>query len=247
VKMCTQINEEDLQTIHHELGHIYYYLMYGKLPVLFQDGANEGFHEGIGDTLVLSMTPGYLKDIGLLEKVSDNPKAEMNVLMKRALDKVAFLPFGKLMDQWRWQVMDGRIPKSGYNAGWWKLRTQYQGIAPAVERTENDFDPGAKYHIPSNTPYTRYFLAHILQFQFHRALCRASGHTGQLHTCSIYGKKAAGDKLAALLAMGASRPWPEALEALSGEKQMDASALAEYFGPLKTWLDEQNKGQTCGW
>jgi peptidyl-dipeptidase A len=247
IKMCTEINEDDLQTIHHELGHIYYYLMYGNLSPLFQDGAHDGFHEGIGDTLVLSMTPGYLKQLGLLSSVPANDRAEINTLMKRALDKVAFLPFGKLVDQWRWEVFDGRIKPSEYNAGWWRLRTQYQGIAPAAARAEEQFDPGAKYHIPANTPYARYFLADILQFQFHRALCRAAGFTGPLHQCSIFGSKAAGEKLMGMLKMGASRPWPEALAAISGETQMDASALAEYFQPLKAWLDQQNKGEQCGW
>jgi peptidyl-dipeptidase A len=247
IKMCTQVTEDDLVTIHHELGHIYYYLMYGKLPPLFQDGAHEGFHEGIGDTLALSMTPRYLKELGLLNVVAENPKADVNLLMKRALDKVAFLPWGKLVDQWRWQVFDGRTPAAKYNEAWWELRKQYQGVAPPVPRTEADFDPGAKYHVPANTPYTRYFLADILQFQFLRSLCKTAGHKGPLHTCSIYGSKEAGAKLAALLEMGASRPWQDALEALDGQRQMDASALSEYFAPLKTWLDEQNAGQTCGW
>ncbi len=247
VKMCTEPNEEDLQTIHHELGHIYYYMMYGKLSPLFQDGAHDGFHEGIGDTLVLSMTPNYLKQLGLLSDVPNNDKAEINTLMKRALDKVAFLPFGKLVDQWRWEVFDGRIKPTELNAGWWRLRTQYQGIAPATARGEQYFDAGAKYHIPGNTPYARYFLSHILQFQFHRALCRAAGHQGPLHECSIYGSKAAGEKLMAMLRMGSSQPWPEALAAISGETTMDASALAEYFQPLKGWLDEQTRGESCGW
>ncbi len=247
IKMCTETTEEDLQTIHHELGHIYYYLMYGNLSPLYQDGANDGFHEGIGDTLVLSMTPGYLKELGLLDAVPNSEHAQINTLLKRALDKVAFLPFGKLVDQWRWEVFDGRIKPGEYNAGWWRLRTQYQGIAPPLARSEADFDPGAKYHIPANTPYARYFLADILQFQFHRALCRAAGHTGPLHTCSIFGNKAAGEKLMAMLKLGASKPWPEALYAISGERQMDASALTEYFAPLKTYLDEQTKGETCGW
>jgi peptidyl-dipeptidase A len=247
IKMCTNVNEDDLNTIHHELGHIYYYVNYGELTPLFREGANDGFHEGIGDTLVLSMTPKYFQKLGLLTNIAENPKSDLNVLMKRALDKVAFLPFGLLVDQWRWQVFDGRVTPANYNAGWWALRTKYQGIAPPVARTEADFDPGAKYHVPSVTPYTRYFLAHILQFQFHRALCRAAGFEGQLHQCSIYGSKPAGEKLRSLLALGASKPWQEALLAVSGEKQMDASAIAEYFAPLKTWLDEQNAGQTCGW
>lgn len=247
VKMCTEVNEDDLQTIHHELGHIYYYLAYGKLAPLFQSGAHDGFHEGIGDTLVLSMTPSYLEKLGLLQAGPENTKATINTLMKRALDKVAFLPFGKLIDQWRWQVFDGRVQPQDYSKAWWKLREKYQGIARPGPLQSDDFDPGAKYHVPANVPYTRYFLAHILQFQFHRALCRAAGHQGPLHTCSIYQNKAAGEKLWAMLQMGASKPWPEALKALSGEDKMDANALAEYFAPLQSFLDEANKGEKCGW
>jgi peptidyl-dipeptidase A len=247
IKMCIEINEEDLITIHHELGHNYYFTAYHTLPVLFQDGANDGFHEGIGDTLALSVTPAYLAKLGILEKAPSNEKAEMNVLMRRALDKVAFLPFGLLIDKWRWDVFAGKIQPSQYNAAWWDLKKRYQGVAPSVPRSEADFDPGAKYHVPGNTPYTRYFLAHIYQFQFHRALCKAAGHEGPLHTCSIHGSKAAGDKLQAMLKMGASKPWQEAMAAITGETQADATALLEYFAPLQAYLKEQNKGQRCGW
>ena len=247
VKMCIQPKEEDLTTIHHELGHDYYYHAYYKLPILFQQGANDGFHEGIGDTIALSVTPEYLKSIGLLDKVPTSEKGEINVLLKMALDKVAFLPFGKLIDQWRWDVFSGKIPPADYNKAWWELRRKYQGVAPPVPRSEADFDPGAKYHVPANTPYVRYFLARIYQFQFHRALCKAAGYKGPLHKCSIHGSKAAGEKLEAMLAMGASRPWPDAMEAISGERRGDAGALLEYFAPLSKWLDEQTKGETCGW
>jgi peptidyl-dipeptidase A len=247
IKMCIEPKEEDLITIHHELGHDYYYQNYFKLPMLFQQGANDGFHEGIGDTLALSVTPAYLKSIGLLDKVPENEKGELNFLLKMALDKVAFLPFGKLIDQWRWDVFSGKTAPADYNKAWWALRTKYQGVSAPVPRTEADFDPGAKYHVPGNTPYVRYFLARIYQFQFHRALCKAAGQTGPLHTCSIHGSKAAGAKLKAMLAMGASKPWPEAMKAISGEDRGDASALLEYFAPLRKWLAEQNKGQTCGW
>lgn len=247
IKMCIQTDFDDLVTIHHELGHNYYYQQYGHLPPLFQAGANDGFHEGIGDTLVLSVTPDYLKKIGLLDKVSDDPKADLNVLMTRALEGVAFLPFGKLIDEWRWRVFDGRTPPSEYNKSWWELRRKYQGIAPAGERGEKDFDAGAKYHIPANVPYTRYFIARILQYQFHRALCKAAGHTGPLYKCSIYGNAAAGKKMIDMLRLGASKEWPVALETLSGEKHMDATAIIDYYAPLATWLDEQNKGQKCGW
>ncbi|MBP7149741.1 MAG: M2 family metallopeptidase [Acidobacteria bacterium] len=246
LKMCIQINAEDFATIHHELGHNYYQRAYKDQPPLFRDSANDAFHEAIGDTLQLSVTPEYLQKIGLLDKVPP-PEADLGLLMQMALDKVAFLPFGKLIDQWRWDVFAGKIPPAQYNQHWWELREKYQGVAAPVARSEADFDPGAKYHIPSNVPYTRYFLADILQFQFHRALCRQAGYRGPLHRCSIYADKAIGQRLANMLAMGRSRPWPDELEALTGERQMDATAIIDYFAPLKKWLDEQNKGQQCGW
>ena len=247
IKMCIEPTENDLITIHHELGHDYYFHYYTKLPVLFQGGANDGFHEGIGDTLALSVTPQYLKNLGLLDQIPNNDKGRINVQMKMALDKVAFLPFGLLIDKWRWDVFSGKTPKAKYNEAWWALRTKYQGVAAPVPRTEADFDPGAKFHIPASTPYVRYFLARLYQFQFHRALCKAAGHKGSLDTCSIYGNKEAGAKLRAMLELGASKPWPEALYVLSGERKADASAMLEYFAPLRTWLKEQNKGEQCGW
>ena len=248
IKMCINKNQEDLITIHHELGHNYYYNNYYKLPVLYQNGANDGFHEAIGDTIALSMTPEYMKAKGLLTKVEKNDKATINQQMDVALEKIAFLPFGLMVDKWRWDVFAGRVKPADYNKHWWDLKLKYQGIAPPVARTEADlFDPGAKYHIPANTPYMRYFLAHVLQFQFQRALCKKAGFTGPLHECSIYQNKAAGDAFKAMLEMGASKPWQEALFALTGEKKMDASAILEYFAPLQKWLEEQNKGQDCGW
>ena len=248
IKMCIKIDEEDLTTVHHELGHDYYFQNYYTKPVLFQQGANDGFHEAIGDALTLSITPEYLKSLKLIDALPKDEKGLINVQMKDALEKIAFLPFGRMIDQWRWDVFSGKVKPAEYNKHWWALRLKYQGVAPAGSaRGEDYFDPGAKYHIPANVPYMRYFLARILQFQFHRAMCQAAGHTGPLHTCSIYGNKAAGAKLKAMLAMGASKPWPDALEALTGQRQMDATAIIEYFAPLQIWLKEQNKGQQCGW
>ncbi|HVJ92756.1 MAG TPA: M2 family metallopeptidase [Labilithrix sp.] len=247
IKMCIEPTEDDLITIHHELGHDYYFHYYYKLPILFQQGANDGFHEGIGDTLALSVTPEYLKNLGLLDTIPKGDKGRLNLQMKMALDKVAFLPFGLLIDKWRWDVFSGKTPKSQYNQAWWELRKKYQGVAPPVARGEDFFDPGAKFHIPASTPYIRYFLARIYQFQFHRALCKAAGHKGSLDTCSIYGNKDAGAKLRAVLELGQSKPWPEALTVLSGETRADASALVEYFAPLRAWLKDQNKGEQCGW
>jgi len=246
IKMCIEITGEDFTTVHHELGHNFYQRAYSKQPPLFRDSANDGFHEAVGDTLALSITPRYLLRIGLLDK---EPPAgrDIGLLLRDALDKVAFLPFGLLIDQWRWKVFSGEVAPDSYNASWWSLRQKYQGVAPPMARSEADFDPGAKYHVAANVPYTRYFLARILQFQFHRGLCRAAGETGPLHLCSIYGNKEAGRRLNAMLEMGQSRPWAEALEALTGERRTDASAMMEYFAPLKKWLDEQNAGQPVGW
>jgi len=246
IKLCIQTNEEDFRTIHHELGHNFYQRAYNKQPFLYQDSANDGFHEAVGDTIALSITPEYLKQIGLIQQVPD-PSKDLGLLMRQALDKVAFLPFGVMIDQWRWQVFSGQIKPSDYNKGWWDLREKYQGVRPPVARTEQDFDPGAKYHVPGNTPYTRYFLADILQYQLHEGLCKAAGNKSPLHRCSIYGNKEAGQRLEKMLAMGLSRPWPEALEAVTGTRQMDGTAIVNYFAPLKTWLDQQNKGRTCGW
>jgi peptidyl-dipeptidase A len=248
IKMCIEPTGEDFYTIHHELGHNFYQRAYKGTDFLFRDSANDGFHEAVGDTIALSITPSYLKQLGL---ISAEPPAskDTGLLLQRALDKVAFLPFGLLIDQWRWKVFSGEIKPDHYNQAWWDLKKQYQGVAPPVARTEADFDPGAKYHVPGNVPYTRYFLADILQFQMHRGLCRAAGQTGPLHRCSIYGNKAAGERLQKMLEMGLEKPWQDALFAVTGEKQMDATAMLDYFAPLKTWLDAENKrlGAKCGW
>ena len=247
IKMCIEVKEEDLITLHHELGHDYYFHAYHKLPTLFMTGANDGFHEAIGDALTLSITPGYLKQIGLLSSVPKDKKGLINFQMSKALEKIAFLPFGKLIDQWRWDVFSGKTTPDHYNDAWWQLRKKYQGVAAPVARSEADFDPGAKYHVAASVPYTRYFLSFILQFQLHRAMCKAAGWKGPLYECSIYGNKAAGKKLEAMLEQGASKPWQEVLYSMTGERQMDASAILEYFAPLQQWLKDQNKGQTCGW
>jgi peptidyl-dipeptidase A len=246
IKMCIEPTAEDFTTIHHELGHNFYQRAYKEQPLIFRDSANDGFHEAIGDTIALSVTPEYLVRIGLLDKAPDASR-DIGLLMTRALEKVAFLPFGLLIDQWRWKVFSGEVKPDQYNKAWWDLRLKYQGVAPPSARGEEYFDPGAKYHVPDNTPYTRYFLAEILQFQFHRALAKTAGCTTALHRCSIYESKEAGQRLNAMLSLGSSRPWPEALETLTGTKQMDASAILDYFAPLKAWLDEQLKGQHTGW
>ncbi|MDR6992076.1 M2 family metallopeptidase [Luteimonas sp. 3794] len=246
-KMCTKPNEEDFTTIYHELGHVYYYLAYNGRPPLFQSGAHDGFHEAIGDTIVLSMTPQYLQSIGLVGEQQQTQESLVNSQMRMALAKVSFLPFGLMIDRWRWGVFDGSITPETYNSAWWSLKAQYQGVAPATTRGEEFFDAGAKYHVPGNTPYTRYFLSHVLQFQFYKALCDASGHTGPLNECSFYGNKAAGEKFWAMLEKGNSQPWQQTLRELTGGEQMDAAPVLEYFAPLQTWLTQQNEGKTCGW
>ncbi len=248
IKMCIEPTMDDLLVIHHELGHDFYFSQYYKLPTLFQTtGANDGFHEAIGDTIALSVTPQYLKDRGLLAAVPKSDRSRTNSLMKRALEKVAFLPFGLLIDKWRWDVFSGKTPDDQLDASWWALKAKYQGVAPPEARTEGDFDPGAKFHVASSTPYIRYFLAFVYEFQFHRALCKAAGWTGPLDQCSIYGSKAAGEKLRAMLALGESKPWQDAMEVVTGERKADASAILEYFEPLRAWLKDQIKDEKCGW
>jgi peptidyl-dipeptidase A len=247
IKMCINLNQEDLWTIHHELGHNYYFNYYHKLPVLYQAGANDGFHEAIGDTIQLSMTPEYLKQKGLLETVVKNDKATINQQMQTALGKIAFLPFGLMVDKWRWDVFSGQVGPDQYNQHWWDLKKRYQGVSPPVARAATDFDPGAKYHIPANVPYMRYFLAHVLQFQFHKALCAKAGYQGPLHECSIYGNKEAGAAYIKMMSLGASRPWQDAMFELTGTREMDGTPILEYFAPLQGWLEQQNQGQQCGW
>jgi peptidyl-dipeptidase A len=245
-KMCIDQTAEDFTTIHHELGHNFYARAYAGQPPIFRDSANDGFHEAIGDTIAISVTPEYLVKVGLIPQAPD-ASGDIGLLLRTALERLAFLPFGLVVDSWRWQVFDGTVTPERYNQAWWDLRERYQGVRPASERGEDLFDPGAKYHIPANTPYARYFLSAVLQFQFHRALSQAAGCTMPLHRCSIYGNAEAGKRLRAALEMGMSRPWPDTLEALTGQREMDATAMADYYAPLKAWLDEENKGLKTGW
>jgi peptidyl-dipeptidase A len=248
IKMCTLVNADDFVTVHHELGHNYYQRAYNRQPFLYLNSANDGFHEAIGDTIALSITPEYLQQIGLLNR-SQMPTAEQDrdLLLRQAMDKIAFLPFGLLVDRWRWGVFSGEIAPERYQAAWDEMRLRYQGIVPPVQRTEANFDPGAKYHVPASVPYTRYFLARILQFQFYQAACQQAGWTGPLHRCSFYGNREVGRRLNAMLEMGASRPWPDALEAFTGTREMSGRAMIDYFRPLLGWLEEQNRGRQCGW
>ncbi len=246
VKMCIEPTEDAFRVIHHELGHDFYFRSYKDQPFLYQNGADDGFHEAIGDAIALSVTPRYLVQIGLLA-AEPAPAADTLQLLRQALDHVAFLPFGITIDKWRWEVFAGTVPPAEYTKRWWELRGSYGGVAPPVARGPTDFDPGAKYHVAGNVPYMRYFLAQVLEFQFYRSLCRAAGHTGPLYRCSYYGSKEAGRRLAAMLRLGASRPWPDALETLTGQREMDATALLDYFQPLMVWLQRQNRGRTVGW
>ena len=247
IKMCIKQTYDELRTIYHELGHNYYQGAYKDQPPIFQGGAHSGFHEAIGDTITLSMTPKYLQEVGLVSSAEESEQAIINRQIQMALDKIAFLPFGKLIDEWRWGVFSGETKPEDYNKAWWDLRLKYQGIAPPNARGEENFDPGAKYHIPSNVSYTRYFLARILQFQFQRSLCEIAGHEGDLASCSIYGSKDAGAKFFAMMASGQSEPWQESLEKLTGTREMDATAIIDYFAPLMGYLKEQNAGRNCGW
>jgi len=245
IKMCIQKTGEEFNVIHHELGHNFYQRAYKNQPVYFQNSANDGFHEAIGDTIALSVTPKYLKEIGLINTIPDASK-DIGLLMKMALEKIAFIPFGLMVDQWRWKVYSGEITPENYNSAWWELREKYQGVAAPIARDADAFDPGAKYHVPGGVPYSRYFLAHIQQFEFHKSLCEISGNTDPIHRCSIYNSKEAGKALNTMLEMGSSQPWQKAYKVLTGNEQMNATAVLDYFAPLHTWLKDKNQGKQCG-
>ncbi|XP_033109443.1 angiotensin-converting enzyme-like [Anneissia japonica] len=248
IKMCTQINYNDFYTVHHEMGHCEYYLQYRDQPLVFRAGANHGFHEAVGDTIALSVvTPDYLNKMGLLSVEKFTDRHDIDFLLRQALVKIAFLPFGFMIDKWRWDVFRGITTPEDYNSKWWELRTKYQGIEAPVERSSTDFDPGAKYHIPSGTPYIRYFVSFLIQFQFHESLCKEKNHEGPIHRCNIYQSTAAGDRLGAMLRMGASRPWQDAMQEITGQRKIDTSSIKRYFDPLFTWLQEQNYGKDVGW
>jgi peptidyl-dipeptidase A len=248
IKMCTEVNEEDFDTVHHELGHNFYQRAYKDQDLLYKDGAHDGFHEAIGDFIGLSITPEYLMQIGLIDG-SEMPAADADtaLLLSIALKKVAFLPFALTVDGWRWDVLSGKTAPEDYNDAWWAKRLEMQGIVPPGERPADAFDPGAKYHIPGNTPYLRYFLSYVMQFQFHKAACEQAGWEGPLHRCSIYNNKEVGERFNAMMEMGASKPWPDALESFTGTREMDGSAIVEYFDPLMVYLKQENAGQSCGW
>ena len=249
IKMCIEKNEEDFITIHHELGHIFYYQAYNHLPTLFQGGANDGFHEAFGDLLTLSITPDYLNKIGFIssEEATSAKKDPIGLLMKQALEGVVVIPWALTLDKWRSGVFNGEIEESNLNSSWWDMRESYQGITSPVNRSEDYFDPGAKYHIPANTPYTRYYLARIMQYQFHEALCNAMNFDGLLHECSIYGNQIAGEKIISTMALGQSQPWQDAFENITGSRKLSGSSVMNYYKPLKEWLDKQNENRMCGW
>lgn len=250
IKQCTEIKMGDLLTIHHEMGHIEYYLNYARQPVFFRGGANPGFHEAIGDTIALSVaTPEHLKVIGLLKGAVGDEETELNYLYSIALNKVAILPSAYVYDLWRWNVFRRGYKPENYNKAWWELLLKYQGICPGIARSEDDFDAPSKYHISANVPYIRYFVSVILQFQFYKALCEEANHVGPLHKCDFYRSKEAGKLFGDVLALGMSKPWPEVLGILTKGKAnvLDAGPLLEYFDPLYEWLQKQNEGKHVGW
>ena len=249
IKMCIQKNEEDFVTIHHELGHIFYYQAYNHLPSIYESGANDGFHEAVGDLLSLSITPAYLKELGYIneEQYLDAISDPISLLMKQALEGIVVIPWTLILDKWRSQVFSGDVEADQLNNLWWELRESYQGVKAPIARDYDAFDPGAKYHIPGNTPYTRYYLARIMQYQFHESLCNDIGFDGPLHECTIYNNPEAGEKLKSMLALGSSVPWQDAFEELTGVRELSGESIINYYSPLKEWLDEKNEGRQCGW
>ncbi|ALC39612.1 Ance-3, partial [Drosophila busckii] len=256
VKICTDINQRSLISVHHEMAHIQYFLQYRHLPKVFRNGANPAFHQAVGDAIGLSVsTPKHLQTLGLLQRSLDESSYDINYLFTMAIDKVAFLPFALSLDNWRYDVFSGNANKRVMNCHYWNLREKYSGIKPPVLRSEMDFDLGAKYHIPANIPYIKYFFSTVLQFQIYRRMCLQAGQyvpndpRKPLHKCDIYRQPAAGNILKQLMAKGASQPWQEVLEETLGEGRLDGSALREYFAPLEEWLRQEalRTNEYVGW
>ncbi|CAH0729159.1 unnamed protein product, partial [Brenthis ino] len=256
IKQCTTITNAFFKTTHHEMGHIQYYLQYKDLPVIYRAGANPGFHEAVGDVMALSVsTPKHLRVLGLLEDGPDDLESNINQLYKMILDKIVFLPFAYLLDLYRYGVFRGTTTESDYNCHFWKLREAFQGVEPPAPRSEADFDPAAKYHVSADVEYMRYYISFIIQFQFHRSLCQIAGEYSPgdsnklLSNCDIYRSTAAGNAFGKMLQLGSSKPWPDAMEVLTGQRRMDASGVLEYFEPLHEWLKAENErtGEYIGW
>ncbi|CRK96558.1 CLUMA_CG009925, isoform A [Clunio marinus] len=255
IKMCTDVTHKDFVTVHHELAHIQYFLNYHNNPKVFRDGANPGFHDAIGDAISLSITPKHLQGLGLIQKSIDDTAHEINFLFAMAMDKVVFLPYALALEQWRFDVFSKKVHKEQFNCHYWLLREKYGGIKPPVLRSELDFDPGAKYHVPANVPYMKYFFSTVFQFQLHRAMCIASKEfdpsnpSKPLHKCSIYRHHEAGHMLKKLMSKGASQPWQHTIQEVMGEGRLDGSAVREYFKPLEEWLRNENlrNQEYLGW
>ncbi|KAF2355396.1 Peptidase M2 peptidyl-dipeptidase A [Trinorchestia longiramus] len=250
IRMCTQVNFKYLEVIHHELGHIQYFMQYAHLPLVYRDGANDGFHEGVGELMGMTLaTVNHLISIGLLPDVPQSKESTINFLMRTALKTVTTLPFHYVNDLWRWEVFRGDVPENRWNARYWQLKKQYMGVMPPVNRTEEHLDAFNIFHVNNDFDMIRYFTRTVLQFQFAGALCRIADFEGPLHDCDFSSSKAAGEKLAAMLSLGSSRPWMDALEQLTGGRTMDAGPILHYFQPLRDWLDNylQEHGLTPGW
>jgi len=258
IKQCTRVNQDDFVTVNHEMGHVQYFLQYKHLPHLYRTGANPGFHEGVADILSLAVgTATYFQKLGLLGDDIDieDEETNINILMDMALQRIAFLPFGYLIDKFRWDVYSNKTSIENMNCHWWKLRHELQGLSPPNPRSYKDFDAGAKYHVAADVGYVRYFTAFIYEFQFYRAICLATGNyvpgnpSKPLHRCNFYGSIEAGNKLREMLKLGASKPWKEAMRTMTGQPEMSTQALRDYFKPLEDWLIKENRKNKAkiGW
>uniref|UniRef100_A0A8C1ZDQ6 Angiotensin-converting enzyme n=1 Tax=Cyprinus carpio TaxID=7962 RepID=A0A8C1ZDQ6_CYPCA len=251
IKMCTKVNMDDFLTVHHEMGHNQYQMAYRHQSYLLRDGANEGFHEAVGEIMSLSAaTPSHLQSLGLLppDFIQDY-ETDINFLMKQALTIVATLPFTYMLEEWRWQVFKEIIPKDEWMLRWWQMKRDLVGVGEAVPRDESYCDPPALFHVSGDYSFIRYFTRTIYQFQFQEALCEAAGHTGPLYKCDITNSTKAGNKLRHMLELGRSMSWTRALEDVAGTTKMDSQPLLHYFSTLMEWLKEENQknNRVPGW
>ncbi|KAG9486097.1 hypothetical protein GDO78_008918, partial [Eleutherodactylus coqui] len=251
IKMCSKVNMEDFLTVHHEMGHIQYDMAYHHLPMLLRSGANEGFHEAVGEIMSLSAaTPEHLKSLQLLpSSFIETEETKINFLLRQALTIVGTLPFTYMLELWRWRVFSGEIPKDKWMQTWWDMKREMVGVVEPVGHDESYCDPAALFHVANDYSFIRYYTRTIYQFQFQDALCKIANRSNPLYSCDITNSTAAGDKLRSMLELGNSKPWTEALKSITGGTKIDVQPLLNYFEPLHTWLRNNNtaKNRTVGW
>jgi peptidyl-dipeptidase A len=236
-------------TNHHEFGHIYYFMGYTRpeVPALLRTGANPAFHEGFGELTALAsgMAP-YLKSLGILPagfKVDENA-----FLLNNAL--VPGVPFifwaSGVMAHWEADVYAKGLPADQWNARWWQYVRDFQGVEPPAARGEEWCDAATKTHI-NDTPcyYYSYAIAQVFKYQLNDYIAKKILKQPP-QSCNYANNKEVGDFFRKIMEKGKTEDWRKVIKEATGE-ELSTRAMVEFYAPLMTWLQEQNKGRPIGW